>query len=70
MFAKLYKKDPSAIIHKLSRVPMKSKIVYPIVLAASALVGYITHKHIYKAGQIDQKYTDKAKLEKSTKEAI
>ncbi len=29
------------------------------------VLGYIARKHSYKMGQIDQKYTDKAKLEKN-----
>ena len=28
---------------------------------------YIRSKHLYKMGQIDQKYTDQAKIEENTK---
>lgn len=37
------------------------------VIAAVTLpaLGYIAHNHSYKAGQIDQKYTDKAQLQKT-----
>lgn len=37
------------------------------LIAAIALptIGYIAHNHSYKAGQIDQKYTDKAKFQKT-----
>ena len=33
-----------------------------------AALSFIGCKHIYKSGQIDQKYTDKAKIEKHQKQ--
>lgn len=46
---------------------MTSRFKAAAVIAAVLLptLGYIAHKHSYKAGQIDQKYTDKAQIQKA-----
>lgn len=54
----------------LARLSPKAKVAIAFALPALAAVGFITQKHIYKMGQIDQKYTDKAALEKHQKEII
>lgn len=43
----------------------KSKGALLIAAATLPVLNYISHKHSYKMGQIDQKYTDKAKLQKT-----
>lgn len=43
----------------------KLKALAPIALVATALTSYISNKHNYKMGQIDQKYTDKAQVQKT-----
>lgn len=55
---------------KLKRIPIKTKALAPIVALASLAVGYITSNGLYKMGQIDQKYTDKAKIEAHQKQII
>lgn len=46
---------------------MTSRFKAAAVIAAVLLptLGYIAHKHSYKSGQIDQKYTDKAQIQKA-----
>ncbi len=41
-----------------------------VALPAMGLISYINHRHSYREGQIDQKYTDKAKLEKQGRNLI
>ena len=41
-----------------------------VVLPAMGLISYINHRHSYREGQIDQKYTDKARLENQGKKLI
>ena len=47
-----------------------SKVIALVSLPVIATLGYLTKRNIYKAGQIDQKYTDKAKLEAHNKDII
>lgn len=63
-------KVSSKISTIMNKMPKGVKIAAPVVLAATALIGYFKNKNIYKAGQIDQKYTDKAKLEKHQEDII
>lgn len=48
-------------------MPGKTKAIALIALPALLAVDYIRSKHLYKMGQIDQKYTDQAKLKENTK---
>ena len=58
---KLFSKECSALASKMTN---PNAILVGAILGATALVtNYITRNHAYKAGQIDQKYTDKAKLQ-------
>ena len=41
-----------------------------VALPAMGLISYINHRHSYREGQIDQKYTDKARLEKQGRNLI
>lgn len=54
-------------VQKLMKLPGAAKVAALVALPALLLVGYIRDKHIYKMGQIDQNYTDKAKIEAETK---
>lgn len=51
-------------------LPAKFKVLAPIVAVGGLALSYVTGKYIYKMGQIDQKYTDKATLEKNQKHAL
>ena len=51
-------------------MPGKAKAFVLIALPALLAVDYIRSKHLYKMGQIDQKYTDQAKIEENTKKNI
>ena len=55
----------------LKALPKPAKIVLATGAALTAIVsGAINARTNYDAGKIDQKYTDKAKLEKSTSEIL
>ena len=47
-----------AFIHKCKALAVIAALTVPAL-------AYIHHNHTYKAGQIDQKYTDQAKLQKT-----
>ena len=66
MYRPFINKFPS--LKKLTLV-RKGALGTVIGLGALAL-GYVTNKHFYKAGQIDQKYTDKAAIEKRAKSPL
>lgn len=55
---------------KLLKMASKNKAIAMIALPATMLISYFTYKNIYKSGQIDQKYTDKAKIEKHQKNVL
>lgn len=55
---------------KLKRMPTKFKALAPIVALGTLAVNYITCKGLYKMGQIDQKYTDRATIEQHQKQII
>lgn len=57
-------------VDKLLKMPGKAKALAIIALPALLAVDYIRSKHLYKMGQIDQKYTDQAKIEENSKEKI
>ena len=64
----LLKKLPSSkVVSKLLSESPKTKAVGYIVALAASAAAYIAAKTIYKAGQIDQKYTDRATWEERTK---
>lgn len=52
------------------KLPTKAKAVGLIALPAFMAISYLGNKMIYKAGQIDQKYTDKALMEQKLKDAM
>lgn len=47
---------------KLLKMSAKSKVFGALGLAAAGILYFIDHKHTYKMGQIDQKYTDRANI--------
>lgn len=53
------------VANKLSKTSGRQKILGGVVLATGCALNYVASKHNYKAGQIDQKYTDRAKMEKN-----
>jgi hypothetical protein len=53
------------LLTKLAKTSGRQKALGAFALLALATLNYITNKHCYQAGQIDQKYTDRAKLEKN-----
>lgn len=55
---------------KLLKLSSKQKAAALIAIPASLLVNYFGLKNIYKKGQIDQKYTDRAKVENHTKNVL
>ena len=56
---------------KFKNLPGASKIaIGGIATLGMAALSFIGCKHIYKMGQIDQKYTDKAKLEQHNKDIL
>lgn len=70
-FNKMVSKLPqSKLVQTLLNQSKKCKAAALIALPAIALVNFITTKHFYKMGQIDQKYTDQAKIEENTKNNI
>lgn len=50
-------------IDKIAKTSGRQKILTGIVLSGLVLLTHVLNKHNYKAGQIDQKYTDRAKME-------
>lgn len=62
---KLYKTNVTPTwIRKLKGLSPKTKAMGAIAALAISAVSYISCKHLYKMGQIDQKYSDKAAIEK------
>lgn len=53
------------MLKSISNSIRKGKGAILIALATLPVLSYISHKHSYKMGQIDQKYTDKAQLQKT-----
>lgn len=66
----LITKLPAKFAIKLWKAPGMAKIAGLVALPVVATLQYIASRHFYNAGQINQKYTDKAKIEKHTKEII
>ncbi len=64
--SKLYTKAAKFV----KKLPTKAKIAGLIALPALLAINYISNKMTYKAGQIDQKYTDKALMEQKLKDAM
>lgn len=60
----------SKFVQKLLKMPGWGKALTLVALPAMMLVNYIGAKHLYQMGQIDQKYTDQAKIEENTKKNI
>ena len=60
----------SKIGNKIKNMPTRYKAIALVVAAGLGALSYIGQKHLYQAGQIDQKYTDKAKLNAKTNEAL
>lgn len=59
------------LLQKFKKLPAANKGAVGTVAALGlAALSFIGCKHIYKSGQIDQKYTDKAKIEKHQKEVL
>lgn len=48
----------------LSKTSGRQKVLGAIILTGLGLFTYVQKKHSYQAGQIDQKYTDKAQTQK------
>lgn len=57
-------------VQKLKGLSGKAKALLPLIALGGLAISYITSKHLYKKGQIDQKYTDKAKVEQRQKETL
>ncbi len=70
VFDKVVSKLPQSKVAKLLNLPGRTKLLAFAALPAILLLNYIAGKHIYKMGQIDQKYTDKAKLEQNVNKNI
>jgi len=75
VFDKIISKFPkegsmARIAEKLTHLPGWAKTAALVAIPVLAAVGYIRDKHIYKMGQIDQKYTDKAEIESKQKEYL
>lgn len=67
---KVYLKLPQ-ILDKCNKLPMKARgAIAALVLSAMLVTGFIAKNHVYKTGQIDQKYTDQAKLEENKKNIL
>ena len=67
----ILKKLPSnKVVNKLLSATPKMKALGLVASAAAPVVAYIAAKTVYKAGQIDQKYTDRAIWEAKTKEVF
>lgn len=71
-FDKIVGKLPqnNTLVQKLLKLPGKAKAAAIIILPAVLAVDYIVRKHSYKMGQIDQKYTDQAKIEEHSKDML
>lgn len=54
----------------LKKLNNRSKVALAIGLPLMAISSFISGRHLYKMGQIDQKYTDKAKVEKHQKDIL
>ncbi len=55
-------------INKFKALPKAGKIIAVAGSALTAMVAqHIINKHTFKAGQIDQKYTDRANMERAIK---
>lgn len=52
-------------IEKLAKTSGRQKLLGALVLGSLGLLMHVGQKHAYKAGQIDQKYTDKAQSQKT-----
>lgn len=57
------KKFPN-LLEKISKLSPKTKALAVVLGAGAVALGHINHKHYYKMGQIDQKYTDRATVER------
>ena len=55
------------IISAVKNASPKTKVAAAILAPAAALLSYVLGKGIYQTGQIDQKYTDAAKVESREK---
>ena len=53
----------ATVLKKTAGLSGKQKALAALALVATAAFLHIERKHAYKEGQIDQKYTDKAKIE-------
>lgn len=62
---KFTSKAANFITNALKNISKNGKIGVITAAIALPIVSYITHKHSYKMGQIDQKYTDKAKFQQT-----
>ena len=59
------------LVGKIKTLSGKQKGALGVVIGLGALaLAEITNRHCYKKGQIDQKYTDKAAIEKYTKSPL
>lgn len=67
---KTFEIHKSKLAQKLLNMTSKGKVATMIALPVLAALSFINGKHLYKMGQIDQRYTDKAKLEKHEKEIL
>ncbi len=64
MFQKSIKSPKAnAILKKINNLPGKTKALGLIAAVGLTVLGYVGKNGIYKMGQIDQKYTDKAKMQ-------
>lgn len=52
------------LLDKISKLSPKTKALAVVLGAGAIAAGHIRNKHYYKMGQIDQKYTDRATVEK------
>ena len=59
---KTFELSRGKLAEKLLNLPGKAKAIGIIAAAGLTLLSYIGCKGIYKMGQIDQKYTDRAKI--------
>ena len=66
----LYFAKDKGILKNTKRIPGKFKAAAPIALLGTLVLGYIMQKTLYKMGQIDQKYTDIAKIEAKQKDVL
>lgn len=56
---------PGRILASIARVPAPQKVLASILGLGGIAIAKIVKNHSYKAGQIDQKYTDRAQLQKT-----